>query len=80
MNLNDYPSDELRTLQLALAIARQWAKSTDPSFSFDQLTTWSERVKDAIKDATFEESLTEKVSARQYPLFRVTTVEEVRIS
>lgn len=56
MDLNQYPKEELNTLLLATAIAKEYAVRIDGPFVFNQLDKWAERINDAIKDVTFEET------------------------
>jgi hypothetical protein len=64
MNLNQYPSQELQTLQLAIAFTKQYAAKEDAAFLFNQLDKWNDRVKEAIKDSAFEEAYRDEESLR----------------
>jgi hypothetical protein len=70
MSLNDYPSKELAVLSLAVGIANQYGKVTDPSFPYDILKEWSKRINEAYKDALFEERRNES-NPRQCSLFQL---------
>jgi hypothetical protein len=56
MDLNQYPSSELRTLQMALAFTKQYLINESNASEFPHLDKWASRVNDAIKDAEFEET------------------------
>jgi hypothetical protein len=70
MDLSDYSSKELDTLYLAVCIAHQYGRSTDPSFNYDTLKMWSKKIDEARKDAMFEERRNE-VNPRQCSLFQL---------
>jgi hypothetical protein len=70
MDLNQFPSNELRTLQLAIAVAKQYSTSKYEPFEFSLLDKWNARIKDAIKDAEFEEQRNES-NPRQCSLFQL---------
>lgn len=80
MDLNEYPSDELRTLQLAIAVAKQYATSKYEPFEFSQLDVWNQRIKDAIKDAEFEEKQTRNQISlfETCSLFKVTVFDRIK--
>lgn len=56
MDLNQYPKEELQTLLIGIAVAKQYATKVDGVFIFNQLDKWAERINDAIKDVAFEET------------------------